>query len=345
MKATPKTIDGYLSRPSTDLVAVLIYGPDGGLVRERRNTVVKAVAGTTDDPFRVTTLSAADVAGDGALVHDEVHALSFDGQRRVVVVNGGTDRMADTLADLVDRPARSALLVIDAGDLPPRSKLRKLFEQADHAVAIPCYADDIRDLQAVVDTALKAEGLTIAPDAREVLCALLGGDRMATRQEIDKLILFKGSDRTPITVRDVEDSVGDVAARDLENIIIAAFQGRTEALERGLIKEFETGENPVTVLRTAGRLLLRLQYAAALAPSLGAEGALKKLRPPVFFKQMPGYKRLLALWTPKRLDQALHLVTEAEIQCKSTGMPAEILCRHALLRIARGMQAAAASRR
>jgi DNA polymerase-3 subunit delta len=345
MKATARDTETYWNRPDAGLAAVLIYGPDNGLVRERRGTVVKAVAGSADDPFRVATLSAADVAADGAALHDEINALSFDGGRRVVVVGGGTDRLADDLVDLVDTPARGALLVIEAGDLPPRSKLRKLFEKAAHAVAIPCYADDIRGLHTVVEAAVKKAGLAIDPDAREVLCALLGGDRMASRQEIDKLILYKGNDATPITVRDVENCVGDVAGRDLENLIIAAFQGRTEALERGLIREFETGESPVAVLRTAGRLLLRLQYAAELASSLGPEGALKKLRPPVFFKQMPGYKRLLALWTPRRLDQALQLVTDTEIQCKSTGMPADVLCRHTLLRIARGMQATAGNRR
>lgn len=345
MKATARDTETYLTRPDAELAALLIYGPDGGLVRERRGTVVRTVAESPDDPFRVATLSAADVAADGAALHDEIHALSFDGGRRVVVLGGGTDRLADDLDALVDQPARGALLVIEAGDLPPRSKLRKLFEKARHAVAIPCYADDIRGLHTVVETAVRQAGLSIEPDARELLCSLLGGDRMASRQEIDKLVLFKGDDPAPITVRDVESCVGDVAARDLENLIIAAFQGRTEDLERSLTKEFETGESPVTVLRTAGRVLLRLQYAAELRPSLGPEGALKKLRPPVFFKQMPGYKRLLALWTPRRLDQALQLMTDTEIQCKSTGMPADVLCRHSLLRIARGMQASAGNRR
>jgi DNA polymerase-3 subunit delta len=39
-------------------------------------------------------------------------------------------------------------------------------------------------------------------------------------------------------------------------------------------------------------------------------------------------------WPPKRLGQALAILLEAELDCKTTGLPDEAVCGRALIRIA-----------
>lgn len=341
MKLTARNIDKTLRAPESTLSAILLYGPDVGLIGERRKTVVGAVLGGQDDPFRLANLNVRDIAADPARLRDEVDALSFDGQRRVVVVSDGNDRLAGELSDLIDHPSRGALLVVEAGDLPPRSKLRKAFEQSDYAAAAPCYADSSQDLQSLIDAELSAAGVSIQPDARAYLVGLLGGDRLASRQEVAKLALYKSGDHSPVSIDDIDRCVGDVSAKDLDHLAFTTLLGRMKELEPALATLFDGGENPVTILRAVGRLLLRLHQAAVLSQDMGIEGALKKLRPPVFFKQAPDFKRLLNQWPTARLESAINLVTDAEISCKSTDMPAAAICRQTLLRLARGGQAGA----
>ena len=52
-------IDGFLRRDAGRAIAVLIYGPDGGAVRERARQLVISVAGSLDDPFAVMRLDDA----------------------------------------------------------------------------------------------------------------------------------------------------------------------------------------------------------------------------------------------------------------------------------------------
>ena len=70
--------------------------------------------------------------------------------------------------------------------------------------------------------------------------------------------------------------------------------------------------------------------AAGRAP----DQAMKALRPPVFFKRTAAFRGQLAMWNAARLAGALDALTEAEIACKSTGIPSEAACRRALLAIA-----------
>ena len=64
MKLSGRQIDSFLDDPGNTVAAVLIYGPDQGLVRERADRIMRAVAGSTDDPFRTATVNEQDVADD-----------------------------------------------------------------------------------------------------------------------------------------------------------------------------------------------------------------------------------------------------------------------------------------
>mgnify|MGYP002279672751 CR=1 FL=1 len=65
-----------------------------------------------------------------------------------------------------------------------------------------------------------------------------------------------------------------------------------------------------------------------------ADQAIKSLRPPVIFKQAERFRGQLRRWPPDRLAAALDLLTAAEMDCKTTGLPAEAICGRALMRIA-----------
>ena len=56
MKLDARQAGRVLAQPGP-LRAILLHGDDTGLIRERAITAVRAVAGTLDDPFRVSTLA------------------------------------------------------------------------------------------------------------------------------------------------------------------------------------------------------------------------------------------------------------------------------------------------
>ena len=65
---------------------------------------------------------------------------------------------------------------------------------------------------------------------------------------------------------------------------------------------------------------------------------IKSHRPPIFFKHQAIMQRQIQMWRPQRLAQALAILTEAELDCKTTGLPAEAICGRALIRIANAAQ-------
>ena len=339
MKIAAGQIDGFVKKPAAGIRAVLVYGPDSGLVTERAEFLIKAVAGTLDDAFRISEIGAGELRNDPARLGDEAAALSLTGGRRVVRIREGTDRLAEILAPILeDGPARdgdgASMIVIEAGSLGPRSALRRLVEAAPNAAALACYGDEGRGLEAVIRETLAANGLSAGPETLAYLCAHLGGDRMITRNEIAKLALYVGGERE-VRLADAMACIGDSAALGLDDLIDQAASGKRAELDRTLGRLYLEGTSPITVLRAAARHFQKLHYVSGMiAAGEPMDQAIRALRPPLFFKRKANFQAQLRHWPHKRLAAVLASLTGAEADCKTTGMPAGAICARTLMRIA-----------
>ena len=333
-------VDAFVRHPPPGLRAALLYGPDLGLVRERSTALMRTVVSDLADPFRVAELSAAALGEDHARLFDEAAALALTGGRRVVRVSGAGDRLAPLFASFLADTVGDALVVVEGHDLNTRSKLVDAFKASANGAALPCYADEGDALEAVIESTLKAARLTPTPEALAYLADNLGGDRMLTRSELQKLILYAGPGAFQVTLADAEACIGDSSTLSLDDVADAVAGGALGALDDAIGRSFIDGQNPTTLLRAAQRHFQRL-HGAALQMTAGLDAKTAAKKQGIMWKREAAFLRQLRAWPASRVLQALDILTDAEIDCKSTGSAAEALCRHALLRIARAAQASA----
>jgi DNA polymerase III subunit delta len=320
----------FLDRPDPQIRAVLFYGPDSGLVRERADRLARSICPELGDPFRVAELAGSALAEDPARLADEAAQLSFSGGRRVVRVRGAADGQAKLFAGFLDGAPGDALIVAEAGELPRSSPLRRTFEAAPRAVAVGCYPDSTRERAAVIRESLGGHRITASGDALNYLVEHLGDDRLLTRSELEKLALYAGEGGR-IELDDARLSVGDSAALELDDAVMAAAEGDAARLERVLGRVFLAGTSPVTVVRAVLRHLQRLHIlASAVAAGTPIAEVMRSARPPIFFKYEESFGRQLRNWSEVRLRVQLEGLAGAELHMKQTGFPAETLCREAL---------------
>jgi DNA polymerase-3 subunit delta len=338
MKIGTREADAFVRAPHKS--CVLVYGPDQGLMRERARALAAGVLGADGgDPFRSSELSGAAVAADPARLVDEAAALSLVGGRRVVRVTAAGDGVAEAAgAVLKVRSGHTgdseSLVILEAGELGPRSGLRRLFEESPAGAALACYADDPERLSDLGRAALLEKGHLVEDEALDWLTTVARGDRSVLRQELEKLSLFVGPGAR-VTAADAEACLGDTTALDLDDAALASVTGDLAALDRVIGRAYAAGQSPVALLRTIGRELLRLHPAAgAVAGGASVDAALSEMRPPVFFRHKPAYQRALGSWGVDDLARAIEVVAEAELACKKGGGSDESVAWRAALRVA-----------
>ncbi len=338
MKLTGARLRGFLARPDPAIVVALVYGPDRGLVHERAQALVAALAGTPADPFRCVELSAEQVKADPVRLIDEALALAFGGGRRVVVVREAGDPLTASVRNLLGGGLpQAALTLLVGGDLGKRSPLRQLCEQDGAAVAIACYEDDGDTLRQVICETLAAENLSPTPAALDYLAHSLGADRAVTRGELEKLAIYigaglPGAGPAAVDLDDARAVVDDSHGASLSGIVFAAAAGDTAALDGALHTAWREGLSPVAILRAmAGHVQRLLSARAAIAAGRTAAQAMAALRPPVLFFHQAAFRRQLERWNEARLAAAMVDLVEAERICKTTGSPQRLVCARALL--------------
>lgn len=333
MKLAGNRVEGFLKAP--DAPVVLLYGPDHGLVKERLDRLTRGVIGDLSDPFRLTDLTMAVLKDDPARLADEIASLAMLGGRRVVRLRDASDQLAALLQSWLANPLGEALLLIEAGELTPRSSLRKLAEAHDKIACIACYADEGSGLSAVVSESLRQHGLTTDADTLAWLVDHLGGDRLQTRSEIAKLALYMGDERR-VTLQDAAAVTGDSAALSQDDLAMAISEGDQSTAQRILDRLLGEAVSPITILRALQRHFTRLHQAAGhLRAGGSADQAIGALRPPPHFRVAGRMKGQLTRWPSDKLATALDLLLTAELDCKTTGSPAPEICGRAVLQLAR----------
>jgi DNA polymerase-3 subunit delta len=334
VKLSAGQIDGFLRRPDPQIRAVLLYGPDAGLVRERADMLGRAICPELHDPFRVAELTGAVLAADPARLVDEAAQISLMGGRRVIRLRETGDALAPLFTRFLADSAGDGLVIVEAGDLPGRSALRRAFDEAPRGAAIGCYPDSGRDLAAVIRETFATRHIAASRDAIEFLVGHLGGDRLLTRSELEKLTLYAG-DGGRIDLADAQAVVSDSAALSLDDAVLAAAEGDAAGLDRALARVFQEGESAVTIIRALLRHMQRLHVLSAqLGSGASIDTVVRSARPPIFFKQQDSYRRQLTRWNEARLRDALDRLAAAEFRMKQTGLPAETLCREAMFAVA-----------
>jgi len=343
MKITGGRVSSFLNNPPGDIIGVLFFGPDRGLVKERAESLIKKFSDNPDDAFASAVLTADDLSSDPARLADEMSALSMFGDQRLVRLRLDHERsgaaISKIIKDLDVNPDKAAArLVIEAGDMTPRSAVRKAFEAGGRFAAVGCYADSAADLANMIRRTLTESSIDIERDALDLWVPLLSGDRILARGEIEKMILYKGYGETPgakVTTEDIKALAAGAQAASINDIIMSAMSGQTakcdDAFKRAIAGKVNIAVILLSLQRHIGRLL---EASAHMQSGERAESAMKSLRPPVFRMQERSFLSHLKIWPSKALNNALSETLKAEQQLKSAGAPGEAIVSRILLTLA-----------
>jgi DNA polymerase III subunit delta len=327
-------VDRFIAAPDPAQPIVLVFGPDAGLVRERVDALVRASVDDPNDPFALARIEGDELAGNPARLVEEAHTVPLFGGRRAVLVKAGARNIVSAVETVISAPSSECRVIIEAGNLSKSAPLRTLCEKAKVAAALPCYADNERALAQLIDEEMRAAGLNIAADARSALVALLGGDRLASRNEIRKLALYAQGQKS-VELADVMAVVTDASEMALDGVVDAVFAGRTAEVDGEFAKARASGSSPTAIISAAIRQVANLhKMKLAIEAGDSIEFAMRRAAPPVHFSRERQVGEALHAWTPARLVRAMQQLAEVSLDMRRNAPLAEAIAQRSLLSLA-----------
>lgn len=328
--------EGFLQRSARSQRLFFVYGPDRGLVSERSSALAKVSGIELDDPFAVVKLDAFALQNDPGRLLDEANTIGlFGGGKLIWVKASGTEKMlVDAITVLAAAPPSDSTVIIEAGDVKKGAGVRKVAEQASTVVAIPCYADDARALNALIDRELGAEGLRITPGARDLLLESIGGDRLASRNELQKLALYAKGQMT-IDADDVAAIIGDASAISTDEAIDAVLTGDRNGFFHAM-RKITTSKTPIFLVLQG--CLKQFQMLDQMRTEMDDRKTpiaqvMQTFGRGIHFKRKPAVEQALKTWNSIAIAREMNRLQAAIFQSRQKQALEESIALHTLLSI------------
>ena len=304
----------------TTVRAVLIYGPDAGLVDELCDKSIEILCIDKDNIF---ALDSGELCDKQDALFVEACTPSMFGGRKMVIISNAGDSDAKLIKDLVAHPGLDAMVIVTAGDLRFGGGLRTLFENDDNLAALACYTDDAKTLETLIRNELftNAQIKQISPDAMAYMLNHLGGDRGITRGFLGKIALYV-DDKKTVDLDDVEKCLPDTGAANTDDFLYSLTAGHIQQTMLALDRLLYDNAEPNMLIRMLDRHFKTLLTAVI-------DGQLPRL----FWKVADKFNVAIKIWSGSEISGVLNRLNELEAQIRTTGMPGEILLRDFALKL------------
>jgi DNA polymerase-3 subunit delta len=321
-------VERFVAAPPDNLFLFLLHGADAGLVRESALRLVGRRVDDRHDPFQFVELSGDAVAADPLTLIDEANTAPLFGGRRALLVEAGAKSCVDAIEMLLRAPPVDCSVIVTAGALRKDAPLRKLVEGSKLGAALDCAPDSDADVAALIEKGLAEAALAIAPEARALLQAALGEDRLMSRAELQKLVLYMDG-RGRIEAADVAEIVAHASSIATDAATLEAFSGDMRAAGAELDDALTKGADATQLISGA------LRYAISLHRGRVAGGVLAVKRGGFFSVPDRIIEAHLKRWSLERLLQTIERLRAAQTRARARAELAHVEAARAFMNVAR----------
>jgi len=314
----------------------LLTGPDEATME----AVAAHLTGLAGREAERLDLTGTMVSQDPSLLAAEAASMSLFSAARVIrleIAGSGDDSLAAVEALLAADTAIHPVIATGAS-VTAKSKLVKLVEGSDHALAAICYQPDRRALVGIAMAAAQDQGLRLANAEAQLIVDLVSGDQALMRREIEKMALYL--DAAPDRQRQV--TAADIAAlgaasheEDVSACINVALGGKVRDLPDMLAIAAAVGVAEIRIIRALGIRAMQLARLRAEVDAGAHPATVVAARTSgVFWKERDAVTAQLHVWDSVRVARLMSRLIDCERALKSSGTAGAVLFRKLMTDIA-----------
>ncbi len=333
MKISSYQVENYIKKIADEKISgCLLYGPEPTITRFRFDVIAKKIVNDLSDPFLVSNISGEKIKEDKAILVDEFYSISMLGGRRLIMVKDSdkntTQAIISSLKNLLSDPQYGRksdnFILIQAGDLDKASALRKLVEESQFLMAIPCYEEDAKSLRLSISEIFKNNEINPENEVINLMIKNFGKDRNLIANEINKIKTYLGEEKqlslevfNKIISLKQDDNLQDFAVQFASKNYEWCFLRAEKALEEG--------NESIMLVRNLINYFSKLYNAKIAIERSGRsfDDAVKSAQ--IFYKIEENFRNSLQNLSLKFIAKSLQSFEKLEINLKKGNMSSRLV--------------------
>ena len=241
---------------------------------------------------------------------------SFFENKKLIIISRVTEKIKDIIEDIIGKNIEDITIILSAGILEKKSKLRSFFEKNKYTICVPFYADTSQTLNNISIKFFKEKKISISQQTINLITERCRGNRENLNNELEKInnyIKFgKKIDQEDILKLTNLAENYDVSELT-DNCLIKNIKKTSNILNENNFSP----EDCILVIRTLlskAKRIMKIHHE--MNGSINVDQAISNFKPPIFWKDKEIVKKQVITWPLKHIEKMIFNITEIELLIK-----------------------------
>ena len=302
-----KNIDNFLANLKGSEKAILLFGPSRAVIDSRLDCIKQKLLGIG---FALLRFSYDEIKGDLTCLWEEVASPSLFKTKNLIQLDIDTLVVKAGIFELIEKIAGDSLLIVRAGDLPPNNELRKYFESGADITSIGCYKTETSELKKITSELFAQKKIKASLEMINIITGKYD-NLLMLQSDIELLDIWLGEERD-LKLTDIDQifsSNEDFEFMDLAYGVALNNKKRTITIFNEMLYK---GIQLISIIRALLNFYHRMYSYLILQDTHGAEAALTKIYPAVFFKEKPDFLKVCAATNKSNIIKIIEALDNME---------------------------------
>ena len=299
-----------LKKIPDNAIFYLLYGKNEGLKKDCVNEILKKNDG------KVFNYEEKQIKDETGSFYENILSGSLFESNKIFIINRASEKIFDTIQDLINRNINNIRIIINAGILETRSKLRSLFEKNKDLVCVPTYPDNNNTLTKLTAFFFKKENIAISQQNINMIVDKCNGDRNNLNNELDKIKNYTLS-KKKISAQEIFRLINLSENHELSELIDSCLAKNKSKTINILNENNYNAEDSIVILRTFLSKAKRiLKLAIQLNQNKDINKTINSAKPPIFWKEKEILRVQLEKWKPNKIEDLIKDLNDIELKIK-----------------------------
>ena len=288
----------------------LLYGKNEGLKADCIKQILEKNNG------KVFNYEEKQIKDEIESFYENILSNSLFESEKIIIINRASDKIFETIQDLINRNITNIIIIINAGILETRSKLRSLFEKKDDLVCIPTYPDNNDTLSKLAVIFFRNENISISQENINLIIEKCNGDRNNLNNELNKIKNY-ARDKKKLSSQEILKLINLSENYEISELIDNCLALNKDKITKILNENNYNNEDCIIILRTfitKAKKILKL--AIKLEENKDINKTINSAKPPIFWKDKEIVKVQLNKWKPDKIKELIKNINNVELEIK-----------------------------
>ena len=290
---------------------VLLYGENQDLIKDLNEQIIIKFK---DEHKIQKNIFEEDIIKDPQnIINYYLNGSLFDENKNILVIKNCSDKIIETI-NKIKNSIDENTIIINSEILLKNSKLRQFGEYDKLAVCIPCYQETKLDIIRFLTQQLQINKIQLPDKQIEIIINSSSLKRSKIKEVIEKLNLYKNSEK--ITDKVVDEICTDMDLKKNDEIIDILLSKNEKNISEFISNMSNYEKNFIEIIIILRSFIIKILDIQKNNKNFSIDERIEKYKPSIFWKDKDRIKNILKIWNTNNLEKFLSNLNIIETEFK-----------------------------